>query len=218
MARNNHPEVTVNRILDVASKLFFEKGYEHTSIQDIIDNLGGLSKGAIYHHFKSKEDIMLAVVDRMYSDQDADWLKLLRDNSGLTGIEKLRAAFQQSLDNPRQNDMFSSAPDMLANSKMLTLMLKDIMEDSAPNYISPIIEQGRADGTIPTDYPLEMAQVVLILANLWLNPMVLHAGTEDMQRRFLFFRQLMAGLGADIFDNELLARLQELTAMYEQNR
>ena len=53
MARNKHPEETVNLILETATRLFMEKGYEHTSIQDIIDNLGGLSKGAIYHHFKS---------------------------------------------------------------------------------------------------------------------------------------------------------------------
>ena len=52
MARNKYPEETVNLILDVAGRLFMEKGYEHTSIQDIINNLGGLSKGAIYHHFK----------------------------------------------------------------------------------------------------------------------------------------------------------------------
>ena len=54
MARNKHPEETVNLILDVAFRLFMEKGYENTSIQDIIHGLGGLSKGAIYHHFKSQ--------------------------------------------------------------------------------------------------------------------------------------------------------------------
>ena len=54
MARNKHPEETVNLILETATRLFMKKGYEHTSIQDIIDNLGGLSKGAIYHHFKSR--------------------------------------------------------------------------------------------------------------------------------------------------------------------
>lgn len=43
MARNKHPEQTANLILDVAFRLFMEKGYEHTSIQDIIDNLGGLT-------------------------------------------------------------------------------------------------------------------------------------------------------------------------------
>ena len=45
MARNKHPEETVNLILEVAFRLFMEKGYEHTSIQDIIEHLGGLSKG-----------------------------------------------------------------------------------------------------------------------------------------------------------------------------
>ena len=61
MARNKHPEVTEERILDVAQQLFLEKGYENTTIQDIVDGLGGLTKGAMYHHFKSKEEIMDAV-------------------------------------------------------------------------------------------------------------------------------------------------------------
>ena len=46
MARNNHPEETVEKILDVSTKLFLEKGYDNTSIR-IINNLGGLSKGGI---------------------------------------------------------------------------------------------------------------------------------------------------------------------------
>ena len=61
MARNKHPEETVEKILAVSAKLFMEKGYEHTTLQDIIDNLGGLTKGAIYHHFKGKEEILLAI-------------------------------------------------------------------------------------------------------------------------------------------------------------
>ncbi len=78
MARNKYPEETVSLILDVAGRLFMEKGYEHTSIQDIIDNLGGLSKGAIYHHFKSKEEILDAVTDRIMEES----------NRKLTGILK----------------------------------------------------------------------------------------------------------------------------------
>ena len=70
MARNKHPEETVQLILDAAYRLFMEKGYERTSIQDIIDQLGGLSKGAIYHHFKSKEDILIAVSDRMTAESN----------------------------------------------------------------------------------------------------------------------------------------------------
>ena len=88
MARNKHPEETVNLILDVACRLFMEKGYEYTSIQEIIDNLGGLSKGAIYHHFKSKEDILVAVTDRMTAESNKT-LAVIRDRSDLNGKEKL---------------------------------------------------------------------------------------------------------------------------------
>ena len=66
MARNKYPELTVEKILDVAKKLFLEKGYDQTTIQDIVDELGGLTKGAIYHHFKSKEDIMNALENKMF--------------------------------------------------------------------------------------------------------------------------------------------------------
>ena len=66
MARNKYPEVTVERILDVSQRLFLEKGYDHTTIQDIVDELGGLTKGAVYHHFRSKEEILDAVSDRMF--------------------------------------------------------------------------------------------------------------------------------------------------------
>lgn len=63
MARNAHPEVTRQRILDAAKKLFAQKGYERTTIQDILDELEDLSKGAIYHHFKNKEAMLHALID-----------------------------------------------------------------------------------------------------------------------------------------------------------
>ena len=70
MARNKHPEETVAKILDVSMRLFTEQGYEHTPIQDIVDALG-MSKGAIYHHFKSKEDILDRINDRYY--ENLEW-------------------------------------------------------------------------------------------------------------------------------------------------
>ena len=86
MARNKHSEETASLILDVAFRLFIEKGYERTSIQDIIDNLGGLSKGAIYHHFRSKEDILVAVTDRM-TEESNKMLVEIRDRTDITGKE-----------------------------------------------------------------------------------------------------------------------------------
>ena len=45
MARNKYPEVTVEKILEVSQRLFVEKGYDNTTIQDIVNELGGLTKG-----------------------------------------------------------------------------------------------------------------------------------------------------------------------------
>ena len=132
MARNKHPEETVNLILDVAFRQFMEKGYEHTSIQDIIDHLGGLSKGAIYHHFKSKEDILVAVTERMTQESNR-MLARIRDRTGLSGRDKLKMIFKESISRPVQNDIFTVAPDFHNNPKLLFSLLHDTIEEAAPN-------------------------------------------------------------------------------------
>ena len=53
--RNKYPEETVEKILDVSLKLFLEKGYENTTVLDIVDHLGGLTRGAFYHHSNRKK-------------------------------------------------------------------------------------------------------------------------------------------------------------------
>ena len=51
------------QILDAAEKLFFEKGYDRTSVQDILDALG-MSKGGFYHYFDAKDAVLRAVSER----------------------------------------------------------------------------------------------------------------------------------------------------------
>ncbi len=217
MARNKHPEETINLILDVASRLFLEKGYEHTSIQDIIDHLGGLSKGAIYHHFKSKEDILVAVTERMTEESNRMLLNI-RDRKNISGKEKLQSIFKESLNRPVQDDIFTVAPHLGANPRLLFSMLGETISEVAPNYIRPILEQGMADGTIKVDYPLETAELIMLLANFWMNPMVFDDSVEKVRNKTLLFRQVMKSLGLDIVDEELTDRMVELTAVYQKHR
>lgn len=217
MARNRHPEETVNLILDVAFRLFMEKGYEHTSIQDIINNLGGLSKGAIYHHFKSKEDILVAVIDRMTAESN-QMLADIRDSSGLSGEEKLKKIFRESISRSVQNDIFTVAPDFRDNPKLLFSLLHDTIDNAAPNYILPIIRQGISDGSIKTDYPEQLAELILLAANVWLNPMIFDSTEEESRRKFMVFRQMLQGFGLDIVDNETLERVGELASIFQKNK
>ncbi len=217
MARNKHPEETINRILDVAFRLFMEKGYDHTSIQDIIDHLGGLSKGAIYHHFKSKEDILIAVMERITAGSNHMFL-LVQDRSDLNGREKLKTIFKESVSLPVQNDIFTVAPDFNHNPRFLSMLLHDTIEEAAPNYILPIIQEGMADGSIQTDYPKELAELVLLVANIWMNPMIFHNTEEEICRKFMVFSQMLQGFGLDIADQDILDRIRELTSIYQKRK
>lgn len=217
MARNKHPEETVNRILSVAFRRFMEKGYEHTSIQDIIDHLGGLSKGAIYHHFKSKEDILLAVMDRMTAKSN-QMLAVIRDRSDLNGKEKLKAIFKESICRPVQNDIFTVAPDFHNNPKLLFGLLHDTIDNVAPDYILPIIQQGISDGSIETDYPEQLSELILLAANVWMNPMIFDSSEDESYRKFMVFDQMLQGFGLDIIDGEILERLTELTSIYQKSK
>lgn len=217
MARNKHPEETVQLILDVAFRLFLEKGYEHTSIQDIIDELGGLSKGAIYHHFKSKEDILIAVTDRTTAASN-QMLEVIRDRKDLTGSEKLKMIFKESICRPVQNEIFTVAPGFHNNPRLLYSLLQDTIRNVAPNYILPILRQGIADGSIQTEYPEQLAELILLAANVWLNPMIFDSSVEESSRKFMVFRQMLLGFGLDIVDQEILERLEELTSIYQKNK
>lgn len=217
MARNKHPEETVNLILDVAFRLFMEKGYEHTSIQDIIDHLGGLSKGAIYHHFKSKEDIMYAVMERM-TEQSNKKMKDICERMDLNGKEKLKTLFRQSLNRPVMEDVFTVSPSIYNNPKFLCSFLHEAMEESAPDYILPIIRQGIEDGSIQTDYPEQLAQVISLLANIWINPIIFDDSEEETYRKFMMFDQILKGLGLDIVDEEMVRRLQDLSFIHQKNK
>ncbi len=217
MARNKHPEETVNLILDVASRLFMEKGYEHTSIQDIINHLGGLSKGAIYHHFKSKEDILYAVTDKM-TEQSNQMFQVICDRTDLNGKEKLETMFRESLNRSVQDDIFTVAPSFYNNPQLLFSLLHETIEISAPDYIQPIIEQGMADGSIVAKHPKQLAELISLMANLWMNPMVFDDSVEETYSKFMVFDQVLKGLGLDIVDEEILSRMQELTTIYQNSK
>lgn len=92
MGRNKYPEETVAKILDAALELFCAQGYEGTSIQDIVDRLDGMTKGAVYHHFKSKEEIFNAAFDRAMTPI-VEHRRSMLGVGNMTGAQKLKRLY-----------------------------------------------------------------------------------------------------------------------------
>ena len=199
MGRNKYPEVTVQRILDTAERLFMEKGYDNASLQNIIDATG-LSKGAIYHHFASKEDIFFAVCDRI-GQRNAEVLSQLRDAPGMNGLEKLRAMFKVSLQPERQAKMFCMMPYLMDNAKFLATEMRSIFTEVVPEFVEPLIRQGIADGRI-------------LLADGWINPIVQPTTPEEIRDRCAVYNQLFCSFGIDgLIDQEIVDTLMGYAEM-----
>ena len=208
MARNKYPEETYQLILDVSTRLFFEKGYERTSLQDIIDGLGGLTKGAIYYHFRSKEEILIAVVESMSKENNAA-MKEIRDDPSLTGKEKLEKMFEKSLTNPKQKEVFTVTPNLMENPKLLVYYLKTVASEVVPDYIVPVIRQGAEDGSIHTDCPEELADLMMFLTDVWVNPIIFSMSDEQMIRRIELINHMFKPYGIELIHEDMLRLMRE---------
>ncbi len=200
MARNKYPEVTVERILDAAQRLFLEKGYEQTTIQDIVDQLGGLTKGAVYHHFKSKEEILDAVGDRMFFANNP--FEAVRGRTDLTGLEKLREAIRRNqADTARARITVQSIP-LARNPRMLVEMIESNRRILTP-YYQELLEEGNRDGSLHTAYVRELAELLPLLTSLWMLPSVFPATREEMRRKFTFLGEMLEAMGVPLFDDAI---------------
>jgi AcrR family transcriptional regulator len=68
---SRHPdtsEIRRNQILDAATKVFVRQGFQHARMDDIVEE-SGLSKGTLYWYFKSKEDIINAILRRLFTGE-----------------------------------------------------------------------------------------------------------------------------------------------------
>lgn len=203
MARNKYPEETVKLILDAATRLFVEKGYDATSLQDII-NETHLSKGAIYHHFSSKEEIFEAIFHRI-GEENTTALAKVRDDRSLNGLEKLRAIFKAALFNSNQSLMLTVTPCLLDNPRFLAMQIGQLYQIVAPKFIQPILQQGIDDGSIRAEDPRELAEAIMVLSNVWLNPLVSMTDEAGMRRRCRTFNALLDGVGIPrLLDEEMI--------------
>ncbi len=154
-----------NEILDVALRLVYTKGYGRMTIQDILDELH-ISKGAFYHYFDSKADVLEALVDRMVVEQIEPMLLSTVQDPQLTALEKLQRYFDTSVRWKTAEKtlmielikVWYSDENALARQKMMTMMVEHV----TPLFIG-IIDQGVREGTFTVSYPEYVSQVIIHL-------------------------------------------------------
>lgn len=204
MARNKYPEETVQKILEAANKAFLEKGYEQTTILDIVENMGGLTRGAFYHHFKSKEEVLDALGDKLFYENNP--FENAKQQTHLNGLEKLRYMIISSIDNTASRKITIISLKALESPTFLKKVIDDNRDIFAP-FCQELIEEGIADGSIQTNHAKMLSQLIVFLFNLWTIPTIYPSSPEESLERLYYIREITDKMGLPLFTDELIEKI-----------
>ena len=159
MKNAERTETRKNEILDAAEQLFNEKGYEETTINDIL-SVSGVAKGSLYYHYNSKEDVLDGIVGRM-TEQIVTAVRAVADDPALTGHEKMVRVIPSMNVAGSPDDAMLNELHRPSNALLHQKSIAGTIEAVAP-IIAGVVEQGIREGTYSTRFPLETVEVLLV--------------------------------------------------------
>ncbi|MFA5312816.1 MAG: TetR/AcrR family transcriptional regulator [Methanomassiliicoccales archaeon] len=152
------PEGRRNEFIDAAGALFSEKGFERTSVEDIVERVG-VAKGLFYYYFESKEMLMTAMVAKMTDEIGAN-IGDIMSREGLTAMER----FDEIVTSNRMMKVRSHELMRWFHEER-NQALHFSMEEKSTDHMLPalesIIRQGIEEGVFDTPYPRESAIAML---------------------------------------------------------
>ncbi|EHM16520.1 TetR family transcriptional regulator [Mycobacteroides abscessus subsp. massiliense CCUG 48898 = JCM 15300] len=161
-----HPELRRTELLDLAMTLFLERGYERVSLNDLIAT-SGMSKGAFYHYFSSKEALMSALAARS-ADQAFEALRPVFEEQGKGALERLnsglRAGYEVKMALGAPESIGAMASMMRPENQSLLRRISAIWEDRFRPVLTEVIAQGVAEGVFDTFDPEGVGDMIQALA------------------------------------------------------
>ncbi len=206
MPRNKYPEETEQIILDAALKLFIEKGYEQTTILDIVGEMGSLTRGAFYHHFKTKEEVFFALTDKLFNDINP--FEKIKVRTDINGLEKIKLTLQILNDSEEYSVLqFQILPLIESSPTALKIYMEKQRTFLASKY-AEFIEEGINDGSIKARYPKLTAELLLLICNVWMIPTIYpQANEEEAWQRFSMAKDIVEFLGLPVLDKTLTSHV-----------
>lgn len=173
-----------NEILDVAERLFGTKGFDSTSTSDILNEIG-IARGTLYYHFKSKEEILDAMISRVMNRlvKRAEAIAAQKSVPVLQRLTMMMLLLNVSDGNFEQELLKQMHKPQ--NALMHQKMEKSLLSGINP-IITGLIREGMAQGICQTDYPEEAAEMTFLYANMVFDDLMEHS-EEEKQRKIAAF-------------------------------
>ena len=194
------PEQWKKEILNAAQKLFISKGYEETSVSDIMDMVGG-AKGMFYRCFQSKEEVMYALGNQMFFQDNP--FEAVKGRDDLNGLQKIRSLLALNQSDVERNQIRMQAIPILKDPHILAAAVAENRRILTPLWLE-LLEEGKQDGSIKTEYIKELSEL-LPLINFWLMPSVFPATEEELYHKYHFVKEVLAYMGLSLYDDDAVS-------------
>ena len=199
------------QILDMSFSLFLEKGYDNTSISDILSKLD-IARGTLYYHFESKEAIMDAIIERS-AKKIVEEAKAIVLQKGLSVHEKIFLLFYESSMRRLSGgelmiDYLNQPQNALFHEKSNRAFIQKISP-----ILGDIISEGVKEGIFDNAFPYESAELILAMIMGFMDVPYENTDANDPERRMeslLYNMERMLGAKEGSF-----AKLKELS-LYEE--
>lgn len=191
------PEEWKEEIMEAAKHLFVSKGYEETSVLDIM-NLAGGAKGLFYHFFQSKEELMHTLGNQLFFENNP--FDAVRERKDLNGLQKIKTLLLVNRSDEERNQLNIQAVSILKDPYILAAAVGENRRVLTPLW-RELIEEGRQDGSIQTEYAKELSEL-LPLVNFWMMPSVFPATQEELLHKYRFVTEVFTRMGLPVFDDE----------------
>ena len=182
-----------NEILDAADELFGEKGFDGTSTNDILEKVK-IARGTMYYHFKSKEDIMDALIARYHAHLLSAAQAAASDRSKSIHERILHTVMAMKISGGNGGEIIEHIHKP-QNALMHQKIQKAIVSDITP-ILAEIIREGTRQELFDTPFPYECMEMLVVYANTIFDDEMVELTEEELASRiqaFIFNAERMLG-------------------------
>ena len=147
-------------LLEIAYRMFISRGYENTSIDDIIDE-AGIAKGTYYYYFESKEQTLEAVIEMMIENETAAAASIVE--ADIPVLQKIVGIIASIRPAPEEQPIEGAL--MRPENIVMHQKIKRRLVEKVVPLLSRVVEEGVEQGIFSCDNIPERVRMMLVISN-----------------------------------------------------
>lgn len=176
-------EVRRQEILATAQELFIKKGYDHTSIKDIL-KIVDIAKGTFYYYFASKEEVLEAIILDIVEEGARKAEQIVKDQS-LPLLERIILAIKAQAPEFAADELKKEI-HKVENAKLERLYLRAMLKRMTP-VLQELVWEGIDRDIFHTEYSTEFIETILLLGHMMFDCDVFEWNMEDYPQKIQAF-------------------------------